>query len=109
MRAGGSLERLDVKTTRGAFDRPLHISLAELKEMAADSQADYRLYRVFDADDFGAKLRISADLKEFARSIVGALSALPAGTVVDAISVDPLRIPFGHPIALTPSDDEGEE
>ncbi|MBV9968087.1 MAG: hypothetical protein JO008_20625 [Alphaproteobacteria bacterium] len=107
VRTGAPTERIDVKTTRGAFDRALHISFSELREMAAEVEGPYRIYRVFDADEPDAKLRISEDLKNFANTVHGALSALPFGTVVDAVSVDPARISFGEAIGLAPPD-EGE-
>jgi hypothetical protein len=105
---GAAAERLDVKTTTGPFERPFHVSFAELKEMAKESEGPYRIYRVYEADESGAKLRISDDLRNFAKAVIGALAVLPPGTAVDAISVDPTGLPFGSAIALAPSD-EGDD
>ena len=106
--AGAPMERIDVKSTTGPFERSVHVSFSELREMAAELEGPYRIYRVYEADQSGAKLRISGDLRNFAKAIIGAFAALPPGTVVDAISVDPTGISFGDPIPLAPSD-EGDD
>ena len=104
----GPGERIDVKATTGAFDRPVHVSYSELREMAAQSEGPYRIYRVFEADGSRAKLRISEDLGAFARNVIAALSSLPPGTVVDAVSVDPTGITFESAVGLSPSN-EGDD
>lgn len=104
----GPAERIDAKTTNGPFDRPMHVSLSELKEMAAESGGPYRIYRVFAADAEGARLRISANLKDFAQGVLGCLVALPSGITVDAVSVDPGRILFDDEVALTSADEDDE-
>ncbi|MGC2413849.1 MAG: hypothetical protein WA459_14270 [Stellaceae bacterium] len=102
----GPAERIDAKTTNGPFDRPLHVSLSELKEMAAESGGPYRIYRVFAADREGARLRISANLKDFAQEILACLAGLPGGITADAVSVDPGRISFDNEIALAAADED---
>lgn len=106
--AGTPAERIDVKTTRGPFERSVHVSFSELKEMATESEGPYRIYRVYEVNQSEARLRISGDLKNFAKTVIAALAALPPGTAVDAISVDPTGISFGDAIALAPSD-EGDD
>ncbi|HEX5454731.1 MAG TPA: DUF3883 domain-containing protein [Stellaceae bacterium] len=101
-------ERIDVKTTAGPFERPFHISLSELREMAAPAGGPYRIYRVYEAGQTGARLRISDDLCEFGRAVIVALAALPPGIMADAVSVDPAGISFGEPTVLIPGDD-GED
>jgi hypothetical protein len=102
----GPPERIDAKTTNGPFERPLHVSLSELKEMAADSVGPYRIYRVYSADSERARLRISVHLKDFAQEILACLVGLPGGITVDAVSVDPSRIVFDDEITLTSGDEE---
>jgi len=102
----GPTERVDAKTTNGAFDRPLHISLSELREMAAEIGGPYRVYRVYTADRKGAKLRISANLKKFSEEILACLVRLPNGIAVDSVSVDPNRISFDDEVALTAADED---
>ena len=104
----GPAERIDAKTTNGPFDRPMHVSLSELKEMAAERGGPYRIYRVYAADREGARLRISADLKDFSQGILACLVGLPGGITVDAVSVDPGRILFDDEIGLTSFDEDDE-
>lgn len=105
----GPVERIDAKTTTGLFDAPMHVSLSELKEMAAEIDGAYRIYRVYAADREGGKLRISQNLKDFARDVLGSLVGLPTGVIVDAISVNPTRIPFDDEIVLASADESPEE
>ncbi len=104
----GAAERVDVKTTSMTFEREFHVSLPELKEMAADGSGPYRIYRVFELSMRGAKLRISDDMKEFARAVLASLGGLPVGVVVDAVSVNPGGLVFGNEVALTAIDDDEE-
>ena len=101
-------ERIDVKTTSGPFERDFHASLAELKEMAADSDGPYRIYRVYEATENGAKLRISAEMKGFALSVLASLAGLPGGVVIDAVSIDPGVVSFDQEIALTSAEDDDD-
>jgi hypothetical protein len=100
-----AIERIDVKTTAGSFERPIHVSFSELKEMAAQVGGPYRIYRVYEASKEGAKLRISEDVAGFAQIVLTALAVLPPGTEVDAISVHPAGISFGEEITLAPADE----
>lgn len=96
---GGQEERLDVKSTTGAFRNPLHISINELLH-CADPSVPYRIYRVFAIEGRSAKMRISEPLAEFAGRIVPVLQALPVGVMADGISVDPTILSFGADIEL---------
>jgi hypothetical protein len=100
-------ERIDVKTTSGPFERDFHASLAELKEMAADSDGPYRIYR-YEATENGGKLRISAEMKGFALSVIASLAGLPGGVVIDAVSIDPGVVSFDQEIALTSAEDDDD-
>jgi hypothetical protein len=75
-----------VKSTTGPFDNVFHISMSELIE-AAQAPERYDLYRVFELNDDGGKVRIARDIRSFAKSILGALSTLPAGVRCDSFSV----------------------
>lgn len=97
----GGESLVDVKTTSGPFDRDLHISVPELRVMASDTHP-YRIYRVFGVSLGGARLRISAPVREFALSILRGFEALPRGVTVDSVSVDPRQIEFGEEIGLVP-------
>lgn len=93
-------ERIDVKTTSGPFTRPVHVSLAELREMA-DESTIYRLYRVYDAQEGRAYLRVSDGIAPLAHQILATLQTLPPGVSVDSFSIDPSGLAFGDPIPLT--------
>lgn len=84
---------LDVKSTRGSFSRKLHISIAELHEMA-HSEQQYDIYRVYDLHAGTAKLRIAHDLAPFANKVLTAFKTLPAGVTPDSISLEPETLNF---------------
>jgi Domain of unknown function (DUF3883) len=100
-------EAIDVKSTAGPFDREFHVSLAELKEMAAGGSL-YRVYRVYEMRDTGAKLRISGDMKAIAEAVLMALRALPKEVTVDAVSMIPESAMFGAEIVLIVGDEDEE-
>lgn len=102
----GEAEKLDVKCTSGIFDREFHISFGELKEMAR-SVEPYRIYRVYNASEDGASLRISEDMKPLAQNILDAFCALPDGVIPDGVSIQPIIAHFGEELVLSP--DAGEE
>lgn len=89
---------VDVKTTRGEFNRAIHISAAELLEMHEDRR--YDLYRVFEMIDDGAQLRIAEDVGSLAGPIIEMFQQLPPGVRVDSVSVDTSTITFGPPVPL---------
>ena len=69
----GEVSKIDVKSTSGPFDNTFHISIAELVE-AAQAPERYDLYRVYELNPEGGKLRIARNIREFARSILDVLS-----------------------------------
>lgn len=103
----GSKRLLDVKSTSGEFGRPLHVSMNELRTIA-ESTERYDVYRIYEATDISAKLRISEGLRPIAESILGVLNSLPAGTTADGVSISPDRLTFGAEVQLAelPTDDE---
>lgn len=99
---------IDVKSTEGDFDRPIHLSANELLEMQ-ESPLRYDLYRVYQMGEVKATLRIGSNLRKFAKGIQKALDALPAGVTADSVSVRPSVLTFGDPIEITlPDEPEGE-
>ncbi|MFY9609776.1 MAG: DUF3883 domain-containing protein [Blastocatellia bacterium] len=93
MRLGGQRRLVDVKATSGEFERPIHISLNELRQMSAGAD-QYDLYRIYDIGDGAAKLRIAENVKDFAASVVAVFDALPTDVTVDGISVPPSFLNF---------------
>jgi hypothetical protein len=99
---------IDVKSTSGEFERPIHISAAELIEMAAGRR--YDLYRVFDRSEASAVLRIAENVGQLAGPVLASFNHLPAGVRVDSVSVDIGVLLFGPVISLAPpTPDEAEE
>ncbi len=90
---------LDVKSTSSAFNTKLHISVAELLE-ARDGGKRYDIYRVFEATDNGAKMRIAEDFGAKASEIITALEALPHGISCDSVSISPETLTFGDEFQL---------
>ncbi|MEB3189844.1 MAG: pentapeptide repeat-containing protein [Snowella sp.] len=88
---------IDVKSTNGPFDNIIHISLAELKKIRS-SQDRYDIYRIFEIDEVNksAKLRVAENLKDFSRDLFSVFSNLPAGVLVDSISVAPSSLNFNN-------------
>ena len=98
---------IDVKSTSGEFERPIHISGAELIEMTAERR--YDIYRVYELSDASAMLRISESVGTFAATVLASFDHLPAGVRVDGISVDLAALQFGPALGLMPPAIEEEE
>lgn len=78
---------VDVKTTRGPFERPVHMSIAELRFAAVT--ANYRIARLYEIDGEAPKLRILTGIQSVAARILEGLSALPAGVSADSVQLKP--------------------
>lgn len=91
---GEDLRRVEVKSTNGPFSQVMHVSIAQLIEMA-DATVPYDLYRVYALDDRKAKLRVATGLRAVAEGILATLRGLPAGVTVDGVSVKPDSLTFG--------------
>lgn len=99
---------LDVKATKGDFDRALHVSHAELKRMA-DGPERYDLYRVFAINEGNGSLRVAKDTGGFARSILATLEQLPAGVFADGVTIAPAMLMFTQSsIVLNKAEDVSE-
>ena len=77
---------IDVKSTLGEFERPLHFSFNEILQVANGVER-YEIYRIFEASKRGAKLRICRDARPWGQTIFGVLSDLPSGVMADSVSV----------------------
>ncbi len=85
--------RIDVKATTGEFERAVHVSLAELEEMAGHDR--YEIYRVYGMTEGVARLRVANALKAFAQNVLSVVKNLPNGVLADGISVKPEVLKFG--------------
>jgi Protein NO VEIN, C-terminal len=97
--SAGNRCKVEVKTTKYDFHQPIHISLAELREMR-QSKEPYYLYRVYRLDGNRARFRIAEDAAEFAGRILDALCVLPDGITIDCISVQPKHFAFGGEVCI---------
>lgn len=76
-----------VKTTVGPFERPVHMSVAELRFAAVTAR--YRIARLYELDGQAPKLRILTGVQSFAARLIESLSALPAGVAIDSVQFKP--------------------
>ena len=97
---------IDVKTTEKEFDRTIHLSTNELKQIQAVPR--YRIYRVYAIEGSRAALRISGDLNELAENVLSVSQQLPEGVAIDGISLSPSRLKFGDEIEIRVTDDEDD-
>lgn len=99
---------VEVKSTRGEFERKFHISISELERMSQGPER-YDIYRTFELSDYVAKLRIAEDVRQTARGILDLFEQLPDGVTADSVSVSPQILSFGREIDLSMTDDEEGE
>lgn len=88
----GTTVRVEVKSTSGGFDRPIHISQNEVLAAAEAGAPRTDLYRVFAIGDDGGWLRVSIGIAGLCQDIVGALGGLGAGVTPDGYSIDVARM-----------------
>jgi hypothetical protein len=105
---GAETEWWDVKTTTGDFDRPFHISTAEVVA-CAEAPGPYRISRIWDLDG-DPLMQQSGDLRQWAATVIASMNHTPAGVAVDGFTVQPGSLPWeGVPIVLVVGDDEDED
>jgi len=100
----GSFSRVDAKSTSGLFDRPIHMSGAEI-EAAIDENVRYDIWRLFDVGDDGANLSILEKIRPFAMEVLAGLK-LPAGVRPDSFSIDPDSLQGWRPVQRIDRPDE---
>lgn len=99
---------VDVKTTRGGWDRPFHVSIAELRWAA---NTNYFIARVSGVGIEVPRLRILSGLPKLASNLLAILSSeLPAGVTVDSVRIDPQLLEVVHdsdlPLVMRAEGDE---
>jgi hypothetical protein len=100
--SSGAVIRIDAKSTSGEFARMVHMSAAELL-VAADGER-YDLWRIYEINQDGARLRISENMGVVAKTILSGMS-LPAGVTLDSVSIDPKMLKWGSEIAIERPDE----
>lgn len=92
----GSFSRVDAKSTSGLFDRPIHMSGAEI-EAAADENVRYDIWRLYEVSEEGANLSILEKVGPLAMEVMTGLK-LPVGVRPDSFSIDPASIDGWGPV-----------
>lgn len=93
VQADGEPVLVDAKSTEGEFDRIIHISINELRQMAS-GPSRYDIYRIYEMTQDQAKLKIVRNMKEFAEKILAIMAQLPEGVSSDGIAIRPSVLPF---------------
>lgn len=91
---------LDVKSTTGDFERPIHLSYAEISA-AAEEVADgrYAIACIYSIREDRAYMRILSNFRDNAREIVEGIG-MPVWATTDGFSVNPAALAFGKEIAI---------
>lgn len=109
----GAKQLIDAKSTGGPFTNPLHVSLAELREMA-ESDHPYRIYRLYEVKEDSAKVAISVPMATMAASILACVddslkeNAL-TGVTVDSVSIRPNTIKWEQELTIENQDSDDTE
>lgn len=90
----GQRTLIDAKATTGPFENAIHISLAEIVEAAGPTP--YRIYRLYELNEDGAKLRISDEIGPLAQKLkLLHETHMPASIRVDGFSVGAAALKWG--------------
>lgn len=101
----GTTIRIDAKSTSGEFDRRIHMSTAEL--IAASEGPRYDLWRIYQINEDGARLRVSQSIASSAKEILAGIS-LPSGVTVDSVSILPSALKWDAEITIERPDEAGD-
>ena len=100
---GDLIGLVDVKSTTALWIGDFYMSFAELY-YAANSPVPYQIYRASEVSSSGAWLRISSDIREFAKAVIASLDGtMPRGSRVTTVAVSPRRsgLRWGPPVRLS--------
>lgn len=102
--SGGNSCWMDAKSTAGEFSRIIHMSAAELE--FASKCGRYDLWRVYEINGEGAKLRVAENIGMLAKTVLDGLK-LPSGITVDSVSIEPSSpdLNFGEEIVVVRPDE----
>lgn len=88
----GTAVRVEVKSTGGGFDRPIHISQNEVLAAAEAGAPRTDIYRVFAIGNDGGWLQVSKGIAPLCQTIVDAIAALSGGITPEGYSIDVTRL-----------------
>lgn len=102
----GSVEA-DSKATTGEFERNIHVSVNELRQMTISGR--YDIFRVYEMNEKTAKMRVAENVGDFAKKILEIFDQLPKGVTPDSISISPETLAFNpEVIEIEIPDDNGD-
>ncbi|REG30864.1 hypothetical protein ATI61_106334 [Archangium gephyra] len=78
---------VNVRATRAAFARPIHMTLSELRFAA--QRENCRIARLYDIESATPKLRILTGIRAIAERLIETLNALPDRVTADSLQLDP--------------------
>lgn len=76
-----------VKSTGGPFERPLHMSVGELR--FAVRMGNCRIARLYGVDGESVRIRVLAGVEAVAERVLKSLEALPPGAVAESFQIEP--------------------
>jgi hypothetical protein len=88
----GEKVRIEVKSTTGPFERPIHISQAEILAASSPEAQRTDILRVYALSEDSAWVRISRDVRSFASAVTAACDAMPPGVVPDGYCIAPASL-----------------
>ena len=103
----GTQVRVEVKTTVSPQPRPFYISLAEVTTASGDGRHD--IYRLSNLSDEGAELRQTQGIGAWARNLLSACQATPAGVTPQNFLVAEDVFAWSAPISLMAAGEDEEE
>jgi hypothetical protein len=103
----GEKIRVDAKSTSGKFERPIHMSAAELTAAATGER--YDLWRIYEINEDGARMKMAVDIAETAKKVLAGIT-LPQGISVDSVSIDPKIFEWSAEEEIErPDEDDGND
>ncbi len=108
LESGAIKRKIDVKSTSGKLSNPVHVSMAELREMI-HSTVPYEIFRVHEVKNGSGMLSVSMDLGDFAKSVGNSLSVMPNGVTPDSFSIDTRILNLGPATRVTIPDEEEQD
>jgi len=89
----GTERHIDAKSTAGAFENPLHMSLNEIRSAVHDG-IEYDIYRIFCTTENFALLRVARNVGPKLARLLTKLESMPDGVSVDSVSIKPEYLDF---------------
>lgn len=100
----GLTREADAKSTSGKFETALHLSAGEIR-YAASSERPYDIYRFFEVNAAGARMRVAHDVREKLKPVQAFIDACPDGTQVDSMTFRPDFFDFDSAVHVIESED----